>query len=129
MTLENYIQTKIELEIFGEAKEISFTLRNFAAIKCVFGVSEISLVQGLFDGDVEKIIAAIWGSTLVFEDFDPKDPVKIKSQLSIEKLYSLTLSQVKEINEKLIQAIISSMPKENNEEIEEEKKTQTNPEN
>ena len=121
MTLENYVQPKIEIEIFGETREISFTLRNFAAIKSIFGISEIALVQGLFDGDVEKIIAAIWGSTLVFDEFDPKDPVKIKSQVSIEKLYSLNLPQLKEINEKLVQAIVSSMPKQTVEEQEEKK--------
>jgi len=120
MSLENLIQPKIELEIFGEKREINFTLRNFAAVKSVIVIKAVDLAQGLFDGDVEIIFAAIWASTLIFDEFDPKDPVKIKSQLSIEKLYSLTLPELKEINEKLIQAIISNMPQ--NSEVEEEKK-------
>ncbi len=125
MSLDNLIQPKIELEIFGEKREINFTLRNFSAIKLILDISEVELINGLFEGDVDKIIAAIWGSTLIFDEFDPKDPIKIKSQLSLEKLYSLNLPQLKEINEKLVRVIIDSMPK--NEEANTEKKQEAHP--
>ena len=125
MSLDNLLEPEIKVSLFGKEWPVSFTVRNFAAIKRIFDISEQSLMAGMGDGDIECIIAALWGSTLIFADFNPRNPICIKEQLDIEKLYSLNMEKLAEINNMLCEAVLRAMPKyEESEEANEPKKKQ-----
>lgn len=109
MTLEDIISPDIYIDIFDKKLKVDFKIRNFAAIKNICGVSETSLLQGLTHGDTDKIVYAIWGSTLKFAPFDPSNPTKIKEELNLEELFNLNLNELQGINKKLIEALTASL--------------------
>jgi len=110
--MEDLIQNSISVELFGKKREIKFAVRNFAAARLRFGVDEQALIDGITSGDTEKIVQLIWAGTLVFEDFDPKDPIKIKEEIDLEKLYEINLMDIKQISDRVIEALIQSLPQE-----------------
>jgi len=122
MSIDELIPPEIKIELQGKELPINFSLRNFVAIKRVFQISEQELINGLFKGDVESIIAAIWGSTLIFQEFNPVNPVAVKEQLNIEGLYKLSFAELVGINNKLCEALMASMPQPDDEEVAESEK-------
>ncbi len=112
MTMDNLVKPEIKIELQGEEWTVKFELRNFAALRQVCGVTENDLLKGLINGDIGKIPYGIWASTLVFAPFDPSDPLKIEKQLDLEKLFSLTLEEIQEVNDKVIRAMEAYLPKQ-----------------
>lgn len=110
MSIDDVLQPEVKINLFGKEYAVNFTLRNFAAIKRVFGISEQELIQGMSESDIEKIVIAIWGTTLKFKPFDPQHPVEIEEQIDIERLYSLNFQQLTKLNNLLIEAFTKSMP-------------------
>jgi len=121
MSINEIVNPEIRIKILGGERTIRFTLRNFAAIEAKFGINPSDLLPKLSQGDLTSVIAAIWGSTIVFDSFDPAEPLKIKEQIDIEKLWNLDLTELANISNELINALINSLPQsENQEEINEE---------
>jgi len=110
MSIENLIPNILQIDVLGQKRDVNFTLRNYAAIKRVLGISEQTLLNGLGEGDIEMIIAAIWGSTLIFDDFDIKNPLKIKDQLNILDLYNMDMKELLTISKTLGDALVSALP-------------------
>ena len=114
MSLNDILTPDITINLFNKDWKVNFTLRNYAAIKRVCGINEQDLLDGIVEGDTKNIIYAVWGSTLVFAPFNPADPIAIQEQMDLEKLFNLTLMELKGINDKLIQAITGSLQKQDN---------------
>lgn len=112
MGLDELVTPKITLKIQGKEWGVQFKLRNFAALKQEFGMSENDLLTGLINGDISKIPYGIWAGTLVFGPFDPANPTKIEEQLSLEELFNLTLAEMKELNDKVVEAMAAYLPKQ-----------------
>lgn len=126
MTINEIIPAEIKIKILGKERAIKFTLRNFAAIEARFGISPSDLLPKLSQGDLTSVIAAIWGSTIVFDSFDPAEPLKIKEEIDIEKLWNLDLTELANVSKDLINTLIANLPEsqEENQENSEEETTE-----
>lgn len=111
MAIDTIIAPEIKIKIQGEERKVEFKLKNFAVLQRVHGISEGALIKGLIQGEVAMIPYAIWASTLKFAPFTPEEPLKIESQADIEQLFNLSLIELKEITDKVIQALEAYLPK------------------
>jgi hypothetical protein len=87
--IDNIITPGQKIRLFGEEHELRFTNRNYAAIQKRFNLSPPDILRGLNEFDIESVVIALWGGTLIFEPFDPADPLKIKQEISLAKLYEV----------------------------------------
>jgi|GEM_PF-2128117 len=124
MTINEIIPAEIKINILGKERAIKFTLRNFAAIEARFGISPSDLLPKLSQGDLTSVIAAIWGSTIVFDSFDPAEPLKIKEEIDIEKLWNLDLTELANVSKELINTLIANLPESQEENLEDEETTE-----
>ena len=92
---------------------MQFLIRNFAAAKQKFKKNEYDLINKALEGDMESWIMLIWAGTLVFDDFDPANPLKIKEEVDLEKLYTLDYKKAREISIKVTQSLLQSLPSGN----------------
>ena len=120
--LNNITPEGQKINLFGEDYDLKFTFRNYAAIQRKFGKTPVDLIEGVFKFDVESLVLCLWGGTLEFEPFDPADPVKIKEEIELEKLYSVNFSSVFAA---LKNAMLTSTPETDKDIV--EKKTQEAP--
>lgn len=111
MTVNDIINPEIYIELQGEKRKVEFKLKHFAALQRVFGISESELLNGLIKGDISMIPYAIWCGTLKFAPFTVEEPLKIESQVDIKELFELNLVELKEIADKVIQAVEMFLPK------------------
>lgn len=113
MSEENQlIAPKIEIEVFGEKREVKFELRNFIVLKNTFNISENELLQGLIKGDLQMVVYAIWTSTLKFAPYTPEDPFKVESSVNFEKLLKSNLTDLKKLTNQVMQAMQEFLPKQ-----------------
>ena len=111
MTIDTIINPEIKIKLQGEERKVEFKLKNFAALKRIYNKSENEMLQGLINGDIEMLPFAIWCGTLKFAPFDPAEPLKIESQVDLEKLFELNLMELKELADKVVQAVEAYLPK------------------
>lgn len=109
--LDNILPIEYKVTLFGKEYALKFTFRNFAAIQKRFGINPLLLNRNLLSGDVNSVIACIWGGTLEFEEFTPEEPAKIKNEVDVEKLYNMGFFEMNELLEPLQLAVLASMPK------------------
>lgn len=109
--VESIVNPEIIIELQGEKRKIEFKLKNFAALKRIHGISEGDLLNGLINGDTGMLPFAIWCGTLKFAPFDPAEPLKIENQADLEQLFNLNLSELKELSDKVVQAVEAYLPK------------------
>jgi len=108
---DSLVNPEIFVEIQGEKRKIEFKLKNFAALKRIYGINESQLLNGLIKGEIEMIPYAIWCGTLKFVPFTIEDPLKIETQVDIKELFELNLTELKEITDKVILAVEAFLPK------------------
>ena len=113
MTIDSLIPEESEIELFGNKRKVQFLIRNFAAAKQKFKKNEYDLINKALEGDMESWIMLIWAGTLVFDDFDPANPLKIKEEVDLEKLYTLDYKKAREISIKVTQSLLQSLPSGN----------------
>ena len=111
MTIDTIINPEIKIKLQGEERKVEYKLKNFAALKRIYNKSENEMLQGLINGDIEMLPFAIWCGTLKFAPFDPAEPLKIESQVDLEKLFELNLMELKELADKVVQAVEAYLPK------------------
>lgn len=109
--VDSLLNPEIKIELQGEERKVEFKLKNFAALKRIYGISEGELLNGLIQGDTGMLPYAIWCSTLKFAPFDPAEPLKIESQANLEELFELNLLELKELSDKVVQAVEAYLPK------------------
>lgn len=109
--VNSLLNPEIKIELQGEERKVEFKLKNFAALKRIYGISEGELLNGLIQGDTGMLPYAIWCSTLKFAPFDPAEPLKIESQANLEELFELNLLELKELSDKVVQAVEAYLPK------------------
>lgn len=109
--VDSILNPEIKIELQGEERKVEFKLKNFAALKRIYGISEGDLLNGLIQGDTGMLPYAIWCSTLKFAPFDPAEPLKIESQANLEQLFELNLTELKELSDKVVQAVEAYLPK------------------
>lgn len=109
--VDSLLNPEIKIELQGEERKVEFKLKNFAALKRIYGISEGELLNGLIQGDIGMLPYAIWCSTLKFAPFDPAEPLKIESQANLEELFELNLLELKELSDKVVQAVEAYLPK------------------
>lgn len=115
MTLDNLIPKQTTATILGKDYNVNFKIRNFAALKNIHNISENELLEALVKGNISIIPYAVWCSTLIFAPFTPANPTEIKEQIELEDLFNLDLTDLKGINDKLVEAMMSSLPKQKEE--------------
>jgi len=94
--IDNILPDSQKIKLFGEEYSLRFNNRTYAAIEKKFGKSPIELLDGIFKFDINCLIAALWGGSLEFDKFDPADPIKIKREIELEKLYEVSPGEVVE---------------------------------
>ena len=110
MTLEKIITPKVEITLFGKKYNCEMKIRNYAVLRERTGVREHELLKGLMDGDIKFIVYAIWASTLIFAKFDETEPIKVKKEVPMEKLFKLSLQELNVLGNQVAQAIQASLP-------------------
>lgn len=111
MTVDSLINPEIIIDLQGEKRKVEFKLKNFAALKKVYGISEGELLSGLIKGEIEMLPYAIWCGTLKFAPFTIEEPFKIEKQVDIKELFDLNLIELKELADKVVQAVEAFLPK------------------
>ena len=111
MTVDTLVNPEIIVDIQGEERKVEFKLKNFAALKRIYGISEGELLNGLIKGEIEMIPYAIWCGTLKFAPFTIEEPFKIESQVDIKQLFEINLLEMKELADKVVQAVEVFLPK------------------
>lgn len=111
MTVDTLVNPEIIVDIQGEERKVEFKLKNFAALKRIYGISEGELLNGLIKGEIEMIPYAIWCGTLKFAPFTIEEPFKIESQVDIKQLFDINLLEMKELADKVVQAVEVFLPK------------------
>ena len=109
--VDSIVNPEIKIELQGEERKVEFKLKNFAALKRTYGISEGELLNGLIQGDTGLLPYAIWCSTLKFAPFTPEEPLKIESQANLAELFELSLLELKELADKVVQAFEAYLPK------------------
>lgn len=112
MSLNDIKKPEIKIKINGKEWNVRFTIRNFAALKEKYDISENDILQGLINGDIRKIPYAIWCATLKFDYSDPANPFKIKEEIPLDDLFELELGHLKEITDEVIKAMEAFLPKQ-----------------
>ena len=110
MTLEKIVTPKVEITLFGKKYNCEMKIRNYAVLRERTGVREHELLKGLMDGDIKFIVYAIWASTLIFAKFDETEPIKVKKEVPMEKLFKLSLQELNVLGNQVAQAIQASLP-------------------
>ena len=118
MSLENLQPKKIEIEFQQKKYPVEFKIRNFAALKDRYNITENELLTALSVSDISKLPFAIWCSTLVFAKFDPSDPFKIEEEINLEDLFNINISDIAVINSKLVAAMNQSLSTEDSKKAE-----------
>lgn len=111
MTVDTIINPEIKIKLQGEERKVEFKLKNFAALQRVYNISEGAMLSGLINGDIAMLPFAIWCGTLKFAPFDPAEPLKIESQVNVEELFEMNLTELKELTDKVVQAVEAYLPK------------------
>ena len=117
--LENICPQQVKISLFGQEYPLQFNFRTYKAIQQRFGKSPLELIAGMRLCDVDTLIACLWGGTLVFDEFDPADPARIKQEVGLDKLYSVNFYEVMDA---VRMAMLSSQPVTDEEIAEQEKK-------
>jgi len=111
MTIDSLVNPDIIIDIQGEKRKVEFKLKNFAALKRIYGISEGELLNGLIKGDIEMLPYAIWCGTIKFAPFTIEEPFKIESQVDIKQLFELNLLEIKELADSVVKAVEAFLPK------------------
>lgn len=107
-TVKDVIPAKTEITLFGKKYPVSFSLRNLAAMQEKFVLTPEEIVNLYTVGNIKGIAMCIWGATLIFDEFDPADPLKIKEEIPLEKIYTLNV-----MDGELVNAITSALSASN----------------
>ncbi len=97
--------------ILGKEYLIQFQVRNFIALKKRFNIEMYELVNRVLSADLEAIIYMIWCGTLIFNDFDISDPISIKEEIDLKKLYEMDSNLLREISLNVSKGLLNSLPR------------------
>lgn len=117
--IENIVLQPVKIRLFGQDYNLQFNNRVYAAIQAKFGKNPLEIVSGMFSCDPTTAVICLWGGSLVFEEFNEADPLKIKEEIPLEKLYMIDFLQ---IWKPLREAILASQPEQDDEVVEVGKK-------
>jgi hypothetical protein len=112
MNIENLVSSGFTADILGKKYSIKFQVRNFIALKKRFNIEAYDLVKQVLDSDLEAIIRMIWCGTLVFDDYDEADPIKIKEEIDLKKLYEVDYNEMRKIGIDIVKGLMASLPKD-----------------
>lgn len=111
MSFEKITGNSFTAEILGKKYNIKFQVRNFIALEKRYNIQMYDLVQGVLNCDLEAIIRMIWCGTLIFNDFDPADPISIKEEIEVQPLYEMDGNALRELGLNITKGLLDSLPK------------------